>query len=74
MNVHMRVTDTEYRRILAEARRQGTEPKQQPGSEGPLYMTLEVKLYVSPSAYAYKTVQINDRTYSRTVCRVEEVI
>jgi len=74
MNVHMRVTDAEYRKILAEARRQGSEPRQQLGSEGPLYMTMEVKLFVNPSAHAYKTVQINDRTYSRTVCRVEEVV
>lgn len=74
MNLHLRVTQAEYDGILREARKQGLNPKVQPGSKGPLFATLEVKLFVSPSARLYKYATINDPTYSRTVMQIESEV
>jgi aspartate carbamoyltransferase catalytic subunit len=70
----MRESDADYRKILAEARRQGIEPRVENHEGQPLFATMQVKLYVNPSARTYKSVQINDKTYSRTVVHIEQGI
>jgi hypothetical protein len=74
LNLHVRVTETEYRRILAEANRQGTPVSVQNGEHGPIFASMQVKLFVNPSARYHKSAQINDRTYSRTILHIEEKV
>jgi len=74
-NVHMAVSEPEYRRLLAHARTLGIEAK--PISADLQTVTIPVKLYLRPSeplnsGKVWKRVTVNDRTYSNTLAFIEQ--
>jgi hypothetical protein len=77
VNLHLKVTSAEYRRIMAQAKREDISVNVHTSNKDPndiLFATLPVTLFVTPGAHYRKTAAIHNPTYSRDILRIDEEV
>lgn len=71
MNLHLNVTDAEFRRIVRQAGKDATVIRHSRDGNI-LFATVPVTLFVSPTGRYRKEAVIHDPTYSKDVMRIQE--